>query len=79
LEKSIKMKKLNVRFSVNTKNKISELASGIDITDSVVARAAMEIGLEFLTEYKRRNPNSKSNFEDYTIIKNNSSLISFTK
>jgi hypothetical protein len=45
------MEKLNVRFSESTKKAITAGASCYDLTDSIVARAALNIGLKAISEF----------------------------
>lgn len=47
------MQKLNVRFSDETKEKISKLALKLGASDSEVARDAMEEGIFHLSELHR--------------------------
>lgn len=47
------MQKLNVRFSDETKLKISELAEKLGVSDSDLARDAMEDGLFHISESYR--------------------------
>lgn len=44
------MQKLNVRFSDKTKSKISKLAQKLGVSDSDMAREAMETGLLDISE-----------------------------
>jgi hypothetical protein len=45
------MQKLNVRFSDETKDYISNTGASYDITDSDIARAAMNIGLSAINKH----------------------------
>ena len=42
------MKKLNVRFPDAVKLKINDLSDVVEVSDSVIARAAVTIGLQLL-------------------------------
>ena len=44
------MQKLNVRFSDETKDYISNTAVSFDLFDSHVARAALNLGLKYINE-----------------------------
>jgi len=45
------MQKLNVRFSDETKDYISNTGASYDINDSDIARAAMNIGLDVINKH----------------------------
>lgn len=57
------MQKLNVRFSDNTKCKISDAAEELDLFDSHVARAAMNIGLNAILKEKSQGCCSRVMFD----------------
>ena len=56
------MEKLNVRFSESTKKAISSSAEAYDLYDSMIARAAINIGLKAISEF---NQDEKVNFYDW--------------
>ena len=51
------MQKLNVRFSEASKTKIANAAKDYDLTDSMIARAAMNIGLDAINRIISHDPN----------------------
>ena len=63
------MKPLNVRFSDSTKAKLSELSSEVGVSDSVVARAAMQIGLEFIESFDDSQQECLFSVEEYLKLK----------
>ena len=63
------MEKLNVRFSDNTKTKLSELSSEVGVSESVVARAAMQIGLEFIESFDGSQQECLFSIEEYLKLK----------
>lgn len=56
------MEKLNVRFSESTKKAITARAEAYDLYDSIIARAALNIGLKAISEF---NQDEKINFYDW--------------
>jgi len=54
----IEMEKLNVRFSDKLKSDLSALSVETGEKESVIARAAMQIGLEFLDRFDESQQSS---------------------
>lgn len=59
------MKPLNVVFSDQQKEFIDSLASDLDITKSVLSRAAMQVGLDTIAQLTEQ---SKSEGKRYAIV-----------
>ncbi len=60
------MEKLNVRFTQETKKAISKVSESIDLFDSAVARAALNIGLKIIEVESLKDGN-----DVYGLINNN--------
>ncbi len=56
------MQKLNVRFTSKTKEAISEAAEANDLFDSMIARAAINIGLQQISNF---DPRHEGNFYEW--------------
>ena len=57
------MQKLNVRFTNETKEAIKARSEAFDLTDSLVARAALNIGLKELSNYHNANLDGKTFYD----------------
>lgn len=70
------MKPLNIRFSEKVELNISDINTLVedDKSQSKIARAAMQIGLEFLKSYKESQESSFYSLSEYIELKNLKSL-----